>query len=64
MSETKNQKAMSCTQVFEYFCRFKGGSTSIGNDEHSGYHSPSTKVTLITELCDRVTADRRLIIRK
>lgn len=62
--KTKNEKAMSCTQVFEYFCCFKGGSTSIGSDEHSGYHSLRTKVTLIAELCDLVTADQRLIIRK
>jgi hypothetical protein len=62
--KTKNQKAMSSTQVFEYFCCSKGGRTSIGSDGHSGYHSPRTNVTLIAELCDLVTADRRLIIRK
>jgi hypothetical protein len=30
-----HREAMSCAQVFDWFCLFKNGHTSIESDEHS-----------------------------
>jgi hypothetical protein len=30
-----HKEAMSCAQVFDWFCLFKNGHTSIESDEHS-----------------------------
>ena len=62
LTEVYGDQCLSCTQVFEWFKKFKDGREYVGDDPKSG--RPSTaKTQENVEVARIVQGDRRLSIR-
>ena len=57
------EDALGRTQVFDWFCRFKEGRTSVESDPHSGRLSTSRNEEMIAKVRTIVRNNRRLIVR-
>jgi len=56
------EEALSRTQVFECFARFKGGEMSVENHPHSGRPSTSRTDENVEKIRKQINEDRRYTI--
>lgn len=59
LQQAFKEDAMSRTQVFEWFGRFKRGEMSVEDHAHSGRPSTSQNVE---KICKKINEDRRFTI--
>jgi len=64
LQQAHGEDAMGRTEVFDWFCRFKEGRTSIESDPHSGRPSTSRNKEMIAEVRTIVRNNRRLTVRE
>ena len=55
---------MGRTQVFDWFCQFKEGSTSVESDPRSGWPSTSRNKEMIAKVRTIICNNRRLTVRE
>ena len=58
------EDAMGRAQVFDWFCRFKGGRTSVESDPRSGRPSTSRNEEMIAKLRTIFPNNSRLTVRE
>jgi len=62
--QENGEDAMGCTQVFDWFHRFKGGRNSVESDPHSGRPSTSRNEEMIVKVRTIIGNNRRLTVRE
>jgi len=63
LKKVYGDECLSCTQVFEWFKRFKEGRKEIGDDQHPGRPSTSKTEANIEKVGEIVRQNRPLSIR-
>jgi len=64
LQQAYGEDAMGRTQVFEWFCRFKEGRTSVESGPRSGQPSTSRNEEIIAKVRTIVRNNRRLTVRE
>ena len=64
MQQAYGEDAMGRTQVFDWFCRFKEGRTSVESDPRSGRQSTWRHEEMIAKVRTIVCNNRRLTARE